>query len=492
MILLVLGAGSMQAPIYDIARSKGYKTIAFDGNQNAVCKDKADEFYTIDISDRDASLLKARELHRLHALDGVFTAGTDFSTTVAWIAEDLDLPGIPFEVALGAKDKGIMRKILKKNGLNVPEYRIVYSPNDRVDIPFPLVVKPVDNMGARGVILVNSDEELSQGISEALVFSASGQVIVEEYMDGPEFSLDSLIYEGHFLPCGLADRDIQFPPYFIEMGHNFPSHANEAVQKELWTALHQAALALGISRGAAKGDLKWYKGKAYIGEIAARLSGGYMSGWTYPYHSGVSPTEVAMDLALGKNPEEPQADSYQSIQERAIISLPGTVIDYIGLDEITKDHLYMDHFIQKPVGSDVHFPVNNVQKCINFIFRCADVRSAKELASRVVPRLDTDNDLTYEYLLGSKRPLHPNYPLSLSLCVEKEDAFLQFIPYYMKPEGRLDWQGRSLSESLEQLSRITGLPQKVGAVLPVGFSQSVLRGSVQGGLWFIDRWKKRR
>jgi len=486
MRLLVLGAGGMQEPVFSMARQLGHYTIAFDGNPEAPQRDASDEFYCVDISDLTQILTKARELHSRDPLHGVFTAGTDFSTSVAWIGESLGLPGIPYKAALQAKDKGLMREVLAQAGLNVPRFQITDKVDFDCQIDFPLVVKPVDNMGARGVIMVSSQEELSVAVEEALTFSFSRKAIIEEFMEGPEYSLDSLIYKDQFYPCGMADRDIQFPPYFIEMGHHFPSKAAPEVQKALWEALEKGARALGITQGAAKGDLKWYKGKAYIGEIAARLSGGFMSGWTYPLHSGIHPTHSAIQIALGSVPHFPPSRESQSVQERAVISLPGVVEEYIGLEKICQRPEYRYHFIQKPPGSRVSFPVNNVQKCLNLILCTPSRDEAITLTAQIIPRLKASCRETRDFLTGDQEPQHPCFPENFAFAPLEEVGELKALPLVSREYPFRDWQGRNPAEAMKLLSRITGLPQKANTPVPQNFHKAFSRGSVQGGLWFID------
>ncbi|TFG84262.1 MAG: carboxylate--amine ligase, partial [Spirochaetales bacterium] len=154
--IFILGAGVMQGPAIRAAREKGYRVVVADADPMAAHATDADEFLAIDLKDRDGLLQAARNIP---GLVGVFTAGTDFSTSVAWVASSLDLPGIPYEVAMDASDKARMRCRLAAAGVPVPHFVAGARGEDCVALaaslspggaPFPLVVKPVDNMGARG------------------------------------------------------------------------------------------------------------------------------------------------------------------------------------------------------------------------------------------------------------------------------------------------------------------------------------------------------
>ena len=294
--IIILGAGVMQGPAINIAKELGFYTIALDGSSAAPCVHLADRFEKIDLKDKEGIENFARSIQSSCSRLGIMTAGTDFSASVAWTAEKLGLPGIPYEAALNASDKSRMRECFKKANLPSPDFITVTAehladPNYLPSIPYPLVIKPVDNMGSRGCRRIDSIDEFPEAAKTAIGFSRSGRAIVESYMDGPEFSVDAIVYKGEITICGLADRHIFFPPYFIEMGHTMPTIIKEEMKRVMLDTFRAGIHALGLAGkdniGAAKGDIKLTSNgtvfKPMIGEIAARLSGGYMSGWTYPY-----------------------------------------------------------------------------------------------------------------------------------------------------------------------------------------------------------------
>jgi biotin carboxylase len=215
---MILGAGVMQGPSLRMAGEMGLKTLAVDANPRAPCAGLADRFECIDLKDRDGLLALASSLKGEEKISGVMTAGTDFSASVAWIAQHLGLPGIPYETALDASDKSRMRGRFAAAGLPSPEFTVfdgVPGQTPLLPFPYPAVVKPVDNMGSRGCRRVDSPEELVQALSGAIGFSRKGRAIVEAFMEGPEYSVDALVYRGEVLVCGLADRHICFSHSFI-------------------------------------------------------------------------------------------------------------------------------------------------------------------------------------------------------------------------------------------------------------------------------------
>jgi len=406
--IIILGAGVMQGPAIRIAKELGLFTVVADGSAAAPCIPMADRFEQIDLKDKEGIEALACSLQISGGLAGIMTAGTDFSATVAWVAEKLELPGIPYEAALNASDKARMRACFKKAGLPSPEFIAITGVDLQAapTLSFPLVVKPVDNMGGRGCRRVDNIEEYSEAAAEAIRFSRSGRAIVEAFMDGPEFSVDAIVYHGEITICGLADRHIFFPPYFIEMGHTMPTSIAQEQQDALLETFRAGVRALGLagdkSVGAAKGDIKLTKAGPMIGEIAARLSGGYMSGWTYPYSSGVEPIRAAILAAIGRKPDGLVPLKTWTSAERAFISIPGTVKAIVGTDTVRQCPFVKELFLRIAEGDRVDFPRNNVSKCGNVISAapsCAQAVEAAESAVRsILIRLDPADYKTEEFL----------------------------------------------------------------------------------------------
>ncbi len=391
MTILILGAGVMQEPAIRIAKGRGWRVVLVDGNPRAGARGLADQFECVDLKDRGGLLDLARQLKVSSGLDGIFTAGTDFSSSVAWVAEHLGLPGITHATAMRATDKCLMRAAFAAAG--VPSPRSVCwegsgDPRPAEGMAFPLVVKPVDNMGARGVRRVEDHDELLAACREALSLSRSSRVIVEEFMEGPEFSLDAIVHEGEITVCGVADRHICFPPYFVEMGHTMPTRFPPETVRAVERVFKAGIRALGIENGAAKGDIKLTDRGPMVGEIAARLSGGYMSGWTFPLASGVEVTGAALNIAVGIPPGDLTPRWDKVCAERALISIPGVVQEVNGLQVAAGLPGVTNVFLRVAAGDRVVFPANNVQKCGNVLAVGDDREAAAAAASRALASLE--------------------------------------------------------------------------------------------------------
>ena len=458
--VFMLGAGFMQGIAIRAARALGCTVVAADGNPSAVCAAEADEFVCIDLKDTARLIDYARYLQQNGGLDAVFTAATDFSAAVAAIAAACGLRGHTLEAALNATDKVRMRECFRKAGVPSPAFieltaADLAAPADRLEARgnvrysdlgaatadtlerrlgelagrFPLVVKPVDNMGARGCSLVKNLSELRKAAATALQYSRSGRAIVEEYIEGSEFSIEGLIFGGRLYITALADRHIFFPPYFIEMGHTIPSECTQDIADEVISVFERGVHALGLTDGAVKGDILVRNGKAFVGEIAARLSGGYMSGWTVPYSCGLDITAAALTLALGGSPRlhtcgkdafvVPLKQNCPFVSaERAWISIPGQVASVSGLEAARAAPFVKDVFPRAGAGDTVVFPQNNVEKCGNVLSAAPSRREAVQASEtacrKIVLRLrphvaETDAFLAELHSPAEQQIFPPNF-----------------------------------------------------------------------------------
>ena len=451
MNILILGAGLMQKPAILSAKEEGFTVHVIDADPKAVAIPYADTFRQIDLKDKDGILAYAKELQDGEGgLAAVFTAGTDFSASVSYVCEKLGLPAHSHQAAVNASVKTVMRQCFADAGVPSPSFLRVGKEdisNKLINtvlakMTFPLVVKPVDNMGARGCRMVRSEAEFFPAVEVAVKCSRTGNAIVEEYMEGPEYSIDALVYNGTFTVTGFAIRHIKYPPYFIEVGHTMPAELDKKTHDELISVFALGAKSLGLTCGAAKADIKYTSKGPMIGEIAGRLSGGYMSGWTYPYASDLNLTKQGIFIASGQEPKElisrrkpvdyspselckNAAQPYELFEvpclrtsaERAWMSIPGTV-KYIENIKDYSDRAVFDVLPRATVsiGSEVDFPRNNVEKCGNIIAvshsREAAIEVAQDAVSDIFITLEPANERTEQFLKGTELDDEKDFPPS--------------------------------------------------------------------------------
>ena len=162
--------------------------------------------------------------------------------------------------------------------------------NEYLAIHPKLVLKPVDSRGARGVQLIDETTDIAKAIDYSIAFSPTNNLIVEEYISGPQVSTESIVVNGKCFTPGFSDRNYEFlerfSPYFVENGGQLPCSVDQPTLCNISKLVDDGARSLGITNGIA-GDIVLKDGKPYIIELAARLSGGYFCSHEIPLNCGV-------------------------------------------------------------------------------------------------------------------------------------------------------------------------------------------------------------
>ena len=334
--IIVLGGGVLQVPIISASLQLGFYTVVVDGNARCIGRELADAFVHHDLRDIESIVeyIKQNCLHRNICL--AVTAGTDFTVTMAAINSALGLPGLQGSEAARVTDKYIMRTHLKKSGFRVPDFYLIRKQaktkiHNHFSNNMPIVLKPLNNMGGRGIRLIDNQQDLDRYIRDSRQYSTDGSVLLEERIIGEEYSIDTLVKFSRCTFRGIALRHISLAPYFIEMGHTIPAPRGRkyiaAIKRETKRAAH--SFAIGI--GAMKLDM-FFTSKPVIGELAARLSGGFMSGWTYPLSSRRNPAYELLCALANINPRAVTMNLRARLHvagERSVISIPGVIKDIV-------------------------------------------------------------------------------------------------------------------------------------------------------------------
>lgn len=307
--LLLLGASSDQLFAIRTAKSMGLRVLTVDMNPKSPGFDISDDYAVI--STRDIPSLKAfidEYLRKGNKIVGVMVMGSDIPQVVAALGEYLDTPTISTESARLATEKYEMKCRLKACGIPIPWFSLVNSADSLKEIAksrgYPLVIKPVDRSGSRGVFRLTEGCDLNHLFELSKSVSFSGKVMVEDYIPGLQISTESIMYRGRAHTPGFADRNYEklelYKPHIIENGGWVPSIVTRAQREAVENLIERAASALGIHNGVVKGDVVLTDSGPMIIELAARLSGGDFSESLIPLGCGVNIVEAAINLAIGK------------------------------------------------------------------------------------------------------------------------------------------------------------------------------------------------
>ena len=308
---MIVGAGVESVPGIKRAKDMGLYVVVSDRDPDAPGCAIADESIVASTYDVEATVDAAKDFSRNHRpIDGVISIATDVPLAVATVATELGLPGIPVEAALIASDKVLMVEVLSKAGIAVPWFSLVSSAEDLKEIEMQrccdCVVKPVDSRGSRGVVMLNDINDCDFAYNYALKFSPSGRVMVEEYVNGPQISTESILLEDRAYTPGFSDRNYKdykrFAPHIIEDGGQQPSILLGTDRNAVANLAVQAGRAIGITSGIVKGDMVLSEDGPKVIEVAPRLSGGWFCTDQIPMATGVDLIGAAIKVALGEVP----------------------------------------------------------------------------------------------------------------------------------------------------------------------------------------------
>lgn len=296
----------MQLPAIKKAKSMGLQVVAVDMNPKAVGF-REDGIIKEVISTIDTpAIIEAAKRNRV---DGVMTIASDMPMrSVAAVADELGLVGISKETAIKATDKGEMRMALRKSGVPIPAFYRVRSKeeyssavNKIKEAGYKCIVKPADNSGSRGIDLLSDFEQetIDNAYEYSKQSSRSGDLMVEEYMEGDEVSVESLSIDGICHVIQITDKLTTGAPYFVEMGHSQPSGLSEDTKEKIRQITIAANKAIGIENGPAHTEIKITKDGPKIIELGARLGGDNITTHLTPLSTGVDMVECCINIAMG-------------------------------------------------------------------------------------------------------------------------------------------------------------------------------------------------
>ena len=341
--LLIISGGIEAADAARRAKEMGHTVVVSDRDPEAPGFAFADSCLIADVyGPSETAAAAERYSRKIRKIDGVICVAADAPLTAATVAQRLRLPGLPIHVAELACDKLAMKKAFRSAGVNVPWFAEVSTPQELQRIAIErgrdLVIKPVDSRGSRGVQRVALVEDLGRAFLLARSHSPSERVMVEQYLEGPQVSTESIVLDGVCYTPGFSDRNYEYlekyAPFFIENGGDLPSHLSPEIQQKVKDLVGRAASAMGVTQGTVKGDIVVHRGEPYVIELAARLSGGFFCTREIPLNTGVDFIGAAINIALGDpvNPADLEPRQQHAVVQRYAFPSPGTVTKVDGAE----------------------------------------------------------------------------------------------------------------------------------------------------------------
>ena len=296
--LAIIGASYLQLPLVRKAKEMGIETHCFAWEDGAVCKEVADFFYPISILEKEQILDICQRVH----IDGITTIASDAAVpTVCYVAGVMGLTGNDYQDALVATDKYRMRHRFADYSVNSPRFVIANEDYSVDSFNYPLIVKPTDRSGSRGVKKIELPDELSEAVARAQKESFTHQAIIEEYISGSEVSVESISWQGKHYILAITDKITTEEPYFVELEHHQPSNLSAEIQQKIKEETLKALTALHINYGASHAEFKiTADGKVFAIEVGARMGGDFIGSHLVNLSTGYDFVKGVINIALGK------------------------------------------------------------------------------------------------------------------------------------------------------------------------------------------------
>ena len=302
--LAIIGASYLQKPLVLKAREMGIETHVFAWEEGAVCKEIADHFYPISILEKELILQKCTEI----GIDGITSIASDAAVpTVCFVAEKMGLISNRFGDSLVATNKYEMRKRFMHQDVKCPRFEVATADNlpDISNFRFPVIVKPTDRSGSRGVLKIEHPKQLKEAVSRAQTKSFSGEAIVEEFVQGREVSVETISWEGKHYILAITDKVTTGEPYFVELEHHQPTSLDEKVQDKIRIETRKALTAVGVKYGAGHSEfIITNDNEVFAVEVGARMGGDFIGSDLVYLSTGYDFLKGVIDVSLGKF-EEP-------------------------------------------------------------------------------------------------------------------------------------------------------------------------------------------
>lgn len=385
---MIVGASAGQIPLIKKAKELGYYVGAADYDSKAIGIPLADEFFNASTIDEEAILAAAR----IFKPNGIITMQTDMPMrAIGRVNEELGLCGIDRKTAIISTDKIEMIQCFKKNHVESPWFFIVDGNLKEImkEFQYPCIFKPADNSASRGVCLVNQPTEVEQAYKYSRTFSRNGKVLVEEYMCGPEVSVEVLVWNGEVSVIAVTDKMTTGAPFFVEMGHKEPSELAKPHVEQIKNLATKAVNAVGIKNGEAHVEIILTKEGPKVVELGARLGGDFITSDLVPLSTGVDMLKATLQIACGEEPDTKiRVQNGSAI--RFIEAKAGIIQEIKGVDEAKDIHGIKRIEFFKSVGDESIEVHNSLDRIGCVIAQGEDEQQAFQLCEKALQKIKVE------------------------------------------------------------------------------------------------------
>jgi len=309
--IAVIGANYQYLSFYKQAKALGYEIYSFaraiDDNP---CWEIADHHYDLAFKDKE----KILEVCKKEGVQGVTSFLLESALPcVYYVAEGLGSPCNSKECQAITANKYTMREQMRKCGVSIPAYQAITSKEEKIDIPFPIIVKPADSGGSRGVTLVKTQTELDAALDRAFDYSPNQTVMIEQFIEGREFSIESISCKGRHYVLQITDKVTTEAPYFVELAHHQPADLTEKQWQDIKSLTLKMLDALKIENSAGHTEIKMdANGVPYVIEMGPRMGGDFISSDLVRLSTGYDFVNGVLEVATDQFKEPVFGDAKKS------------------------------------------------------------------------------------------------------------------------------------------------------------------------------------
>lgn len=356
--IIILGLAYNQVPLVAKAREMGYHTVAVGkGGGFPAAAECADQWFPIDTTDKEAVLQLARQ----YKTAGLATSGTSTAMcTVSHVNDQLGLSDkvIPYPVAVNAVFKDKMRNLigdLMPGGFSATDIEDAFQRSGELN--YPLLIKPGDGGGGKGITVLfdGTTETFFNAFRYAQEFSRTKIVIIEEYLDGRVFGVESIVLDGHIHQLVIPEKVVTEPPRCVTLGVTFPPLITQELEEQITRINHQAIERLGIDWGATHIDIVLDRtSNPRIIDVGPRLAGGALMASMVPDAYSYDCYRAIIMMATGEAPEAPGVHNGKYYGSRFLVTPRKGILESIQYSDQIVEKLMIENIRQlKPDGSEL-------------------------------------------------------------------------------------------------------------------------------------------
>lgn len=364
--LLVFGCGELQKSIIGRAHKMGLFVVGIDPCEDAYCKDDVDAFEVVGGQDYEGTCAVVEK----HGINAIVTAATDKPLVMmARIAEKYGFPFYSVETAQWSTDKFQMKHRFELGDVPHAQGRLISKVEEAAGLVFPVIVKPRDNSGSRGVKLCPNVEELKASIEEALENSKMDTVLVEEFIEGPEYSIEGLHYDGKSEVIQFTEKKTTDFPYNVELGHKQPAILAEEQKNAIREIVSKIGKALNFVNCPSHTELKINNRGIIVIETSPRLGGDYITSTLTPLSTGNNLEDQLLHIALGE-PVDTKTGRVEKASGVHFFCVPEGRVEAIDTKALEEAKLWPGIYslnLKLKEGDDVHQITSSLNRYGEFI-----------------------------------------------------------------------------------------------------------------------------